>query len=189
MMSRICLRMASTSNTDTLGNSLTRSTSAGRCCRGEIDAGHVGARPRHPASPGGNTRKKFGRKLSQRTLRMLATRTVRASPGDVEAQLIAELEPERLLILRGNGDQRLAEVRLRPPAALDQLVVLHQLRGPGQILLALEEAAPALPLELDRLGRRPIDRGHARTHHRDTSRADRSRGTSGSSAAAEAPRA
>ena len=118
-IARTCARIASTSNTVTLGNRRTSATSAGRCARDQMDAGHVGAGGTVEQC-GGNTRKKFGRKLSQRTLRTLATRGRQRFAGDVEIEIVADRKMQRIAILGRDRHPGFARHRPASTTAGDQ---------------------------------------------------------------------
>ena len=135
------------------------------------------------SSPGGNTRKKFGRKLSQRILRMLATSHGQRFARHVEAELVAQLQLQGLLVFGRYGHQRLAGVGRRPPAtrrsidcppsvAADQVRFCSRSRNPR----------PASPVQFKRLGGLCIDGGDARTHHGIHLRLTRGRAIAGSPA-------
>src|ERR1019366_4889803 len=90
--------------------------------------------------------------------------------GDIEAQLVPELEAQRILVLDRQRDQRLAILRCCPPLAFDDAIVVTEFAGPGQVLLALGKAAAApsveSPGEVTRGDRLVVDRHQPAPNHR-----------------------
>ncbi len=92
MTSRTCARIASMSNSDTDGKRRTTSTSSRRWLSSSFML--VSQVPARPSSVfGGNTRKKFGRKLSHSTWRKLVTSASSVSPATSKVSRSPSLRP------------------------------------------------------------------------------------------------
>ena len=96
---------------------------------------------------------------------MLATVAVHGLAGDVEGELVADLDAERLLELGRQRDERLAGVGGRPPAPGDEAIVGAELGLPGQVLLAGREVllAASAARVLDRAA---VDEREPAANHR-----------------------
>ena len=167
MIDCTCRMISPTSIASTLGNSRTSPDSQATL------SGPSGTRTAPSqvcgivsSTPGGNSVKKFGRKLSQSTLRRLVIGAVTARAGDVVGQRVAELQPERpgdpLLhrqsgLLAGGG---------RPEGAGDDAIGRRHRRGPRQVELALGKASCPRVLETRRLQRLAVDRDEPAADHR-----------------------
>ncbi len=86
--------------------------------------------------------------------------------GDVERELVAQLQTHGLLEVDGHRHQRLAMLRWREPVAFGYAVACADVIGPGEILFARSEAFALAILEVTPGNRRIVDGQQAAADHR-----------------------
>ncbi len=117
-------------------------------------------------TPGGNSVKKFGRKLSHSTLRRLVMTAVTSVPAMSQVRRSPRFRPSDLAMPSSIDSPPEGSRQCVPPLAGDDAVGRRQLGHPGKIELALGEPPLARLGEAGGIERRAVHRDQTTAHHR-----------------------